>query len=112
MAAVGLLAQPVGAFSAGVEAKDSRGRSVNRWHWHRDAWPRVPKTVCRSSQLASLAATTEIAGCVAVMRTSVPLGWACPQVLTGRRPRPGRHAAPERAPSDPSAVTSLVAGLT
>jgi hypothetical protein len=33
-----------------------------RWHWHLVAAPRAPKTVCRSSQLASLAGTTEIAG--------------------------------------------------
>jgi hypothetical protein len=44
-----------------------------RWHWHLDAWPRVPKTICRSSQLASLAGITEIAGSLAVMRTIVPV---------------------------------------
>jgi hypothetical protein len=44
---------PVGASSAGNPAKNSDGRSSYRWHWHPDASPRVPKTVCRSSQLAS-----------------------------------------------------------
>ena len=48
--------------SAGNEPKDSRGASLYRWHRHLVAAPRVPKTVCRSSQLASLAGTTEIAG--------------------------------------------------
>jgi len=62
--------------SAGNEAKDYRGRSLYRWHWHLDASPRVPKTVCRSSQLASLAGTTEITASVNVIPTILQAEWA------------------------------------
>ena len=52
-----------------TRAKASRGRSLYRWHWHLGAWPRVPNTVWRSSQLTAFAGTTEIADSVAVIRT-------------------------------------------
>ncbi|MBA3800518.1 MAG: hypothetical protein H0X18_15770 [Geodermatophilaceae bacterium] len=55
MAGADLLAQPVGA--------------------HLVACSRVPKTVCRSSQLASLAGTTEITGSVAVIRRILQVEW-------------------------------------
>ena len=72
MAAVGLAAQPEGASSAGNERKDSSGPSLYRWHWHLEACPRVPKIVCRSSQLAPLVGTTEIAGSLVAMCAIVP----------------------------------------
>ena len=68
--------------SAGNPAKNSRGRSLYRWHWHVAAAPRVPKTVCRSAQLASFAGRTEIAGSVADMPTILQVERAYRQVLT------------------------------
>ena len=67
VAAVGLRAEPGGAF-LGDPAKNSRGWSLYRWHWHLVAGPRVPNTLCRSSQLASLAGTTETTDPGVVMR--------------------------------------------
>src|SRR4029079_12855135 len=43
--------------STGKEPNDSFGASLKRWHWHLAAWPRVPNTPWRSSQVASLAGT-------------------------------------------------------
>jgi hypothetical protein len=66
---VGLLTEPRARSSAGNPAKNSFRRSLNRWHWHLAAGPVAPKTACSSSQLASLAGTTEIAGSVAVTQS-------------------------------------------
>jgi hypothetical protein len=65
--------------------KDSRGRSLYRWHWHLDAWPRVRKTVCRSSQLAALAGTTEIPVSLAVMCTMLQVERLSPRARRLRR---------------------------
>ncbi len=98
MAAVGLLAQPVGAFFGG-----KRGKRLPRPHLVPLALASgrlaaVPKTVCKSSQLASLAGTTEIAGSVAVMRTILQVEWA-----TGTCwPATARAGSPSGSPARPA----------
>ena len=59
MAAFGLPAKAVPRVPRPAPRRTTRAeRSLYRWHWHRDAGPRVPKSVWRSAQSASLAGTT------------------------------------------------------
>ena len=109
MAAVGLLAQPVGAFLGRKRARRTPAAAAcTAGTGTRTPAPRVPKTVCRSSQLASLAGTTEIAGSAAVMRTIVQV--AGPAGRSFASDERGAHAALEGLAPISRAVTTLMAG--